>query len=158
MTAVVVVAKETANKQYQYDDIVRGRSLHYWATQVNSRFCALNNWDIVVLKQGSFGYDNLIMSIANAFQETGPMEIIHKTDLAEKIHQGWTTNYIYWRDNRPFENENGMYIKPYSPLGDARRDLCALQTYNELPSEEKKKDDDIADIVLNLLAEQVFVN
>jgi hypothetical protein len=151
-----MTAIETANKQYQYDDIMRGKSLHYWASEVNIRFSALNNWKVSVLKKGSFGYDNLIMSIGKALQETESMEILRKSDLADKIHQGWAINYVYWRDNCPYEYENTLYIKPYTPLGDVRRDLCALQTYDELPTVEKEKDDSIADILLNLLATELL--
>ena len=152
-----MIAKETANKQYQYDDIVRGKSLHDWATEVNSRLCTLNEWKVSPLKKGSFGYDTIIVSIGNAFQETDTMEIIRKSDLADKVHQGWAANYLYWRDHCPYENENGLYIKPSNPFGDVHRDLCALQSYSEVSIDVREKADLIAGILLNLLVEELIV-
>lgn len=152
-----MTAKETANKQYQYDDIIRGKSLHDWATKVNSRLCTLKNWPVSPLRKGSFGYDTTIMSVGNAFRETDTMEIIRKSDLAQKIHQGWVANYVYWRDNRPYEKENGLYIKPSTPLGDVHRDLCVLQSYSEISVEVREKAELIAGILLNLLAEELIV-
>lgn len=39
---------------------------------------------------------------------------------------------------------DSMYIKPYNPLCDTRRDLCASTLYQNLPLEEQKKDDMLA--------------
>jgi hypothetical protein len=152
------IATETANKQFQYDAIVRGKSLHYWALKANASFCRAKNVKVFSLHRGTFGYDNMIMSIGYAFQETTSMEILRKSDIASKIRQGWITNYVYWRDNQPYKNENSPYIATHTPLGDDYIDMRALLPYSELSAEEKEQGDFMAEILMNLLVEELLAS
>ena len=95
-----------------------------------------NKWNYNPLKKGSFGYDNIVVSLVKFFSKTST-----SSDENDAIHQGWQENYIYWRDNKPFLPLNiSLYTKPAKSLGDERRDMCAVTTYKDLPEDEKEKD------------------
>jgi hypothetical protein len=155
-------AVRTANGMYHYDDISYGLSLHEWVQRLHEYNCNSNGWNFVPLKRGAFGYDNLAMSVGAALLEesdegvvyspTCPMEI---SDIAAAIHDGWCQNYEFWRDNAPWENLHYLYIKPYAPLGDERRNVCAGLSYSDLPEDERAKDDVLARAIMEIRAEQL---
>jgi hypothetical protein len=70
--------------------------------------------------------------------------------IARLVHEGWCINYVFWRDNKPFE-ENKNYDKPYQPLGDDRRNKCAQLKYNELDKDEQAKDIIIAEYIVSMI-------
>ncbi len=65
--------------------------------------------------------------------------------VAELVHNGWVTNYVYWRDRKPGKP---LYIAPAKPLGDIRRNLCASTAFKNLPNDEQEKDLVIARFIL----------
>jgi len=69
-------------------------------------------------------------------------------ECAENVHIGWTKNYTFWRDNPPFQTQPTLYIAPFNPLGDERRNTCANTPYSQLPQEEKDKDLVIAEAIM----------
>ncbi len=119
--------------------------------KVHQQNCQHYGWNYSPLKPGSFGYDNLIYSIDAVkkliFENKSEIKL---DSVAAAIHDGWVVNYLYWRDSSPFLTDQ-KYKKPYSPLGDERRNKCASQTYSELDPTEKEKDQVLAEIILKLL-------
>lgn len=135
------MASETADGKYSYLSECAGKSLADLAAKCHKALSLASNWKYVPLKPGAFGYDNMIHSIGMAFAN-------HKVgmsvdEIADLVHQGWINNYTFWRDNLPFK-KNPLYQKPGSPLGDERRNKCAMTPYAELPEDEKEKDRIIA--------------
>lgn len=146
--------EQTANSMFSYNQHFCGIALENWVQNAHKYNCIKNNWEHTPLKQWSFGYDNLAVSLGYALSKFDDkllqMSAYTETDvqqLAEYIHDGWCINYIYWRDHQPYLS--GNYIAPYSPLGDDRRNACALTPYAELPVDEKEKDVILAKYVLS---------
>jgi len=89
----------------------------------------------------------MCLSLAHAFTYIDEYpDLLHDVEqIAELIHDGWCINYLYWRDHKPWlKAHDGDYKRPSKSLGDARRDLCAKQSYSELDEDEKEKDRIIA--------------
>ena len=95
-----------------------------------------SGWKFSSIMSGQFGYDNLVESIGHALTNWTNDE----DKLAELIHTGWINNYTFWRDNRPWELFPGKFKRPNKPLGDERREKCAVTPYQNLDIEEKEKD------------------
>src|SRR5438874_7188138 len=117
------MATITANGKYKYDQIFMGTTLDEWIQLVHKDNAQVNHWKYNPLKKGSFGYDNLALSIGDVLTDYPEMKTYSKDEtdiievLAEKIHIGWTENYLYWRDHQPWlKNKN--YTKPAQTLGD----------------------------------------
>lgn len=149
------MATQTANGKYKYSDEYHGKKLDEWVQETNRRNCIANNWKVNPLRPGGFGYDNLAVSIGTVFDTTDVSEIrdMSKLDtIADKIHRGWTINYLFWRDNTPWIHDK-RYTKPSALLGDERRNMCANTEYINLPEEEKNKDRDIACFLRDILNE-----
>jgi hypothetical protein len=91
-----------------------------------------------LLKVGCYGFDNLAVCIGYVFDNAD--KITSVDEIAEMIHKSWIINYIYWRDNTPWVDDNVKYIKPFKPINDDRRNLCAITDYKDLPDDEKEKD------------------
>ena len=128
---------KTANGQYNYTEVYGDKELAKWADICHRELSKASKWKYIPLKQGSFGFDNMIVSIGYLFENFMENDIEH---LAELIHKGWAINYIYWRDNKP----KLPYISPAKVLGDSRRNECAITNYKDLPEDEKEKDRIIA--------------
>lgn len=137
----------TANGKYSYQQNFFDCSLDEWVQLAHADNCKSQGWYVSKLKSGGFGYDNMCLSLAHTIQaiENDP-DILEDIDkLSELIHQGWSTNYLYWRDHKPWlKAHTGNYNRPSKPLGDSRRDLCAKQSFGELNEEEQEKDRVIA--------------
>lgn len=112
---------------------------------VNRKNSEKNGWKVNSLKPGTYGYDNLAHCIVASHGE------VNMNKLCHLIHDAWTYNYLYWRDNKPWET-NTYYKKPFQPLGDERRDNCAALSFDLLPSDEQAKDVAIAEILLEIIA------
>ena len=150
LNIILFMATETANKKYKYNDEFYGKKLSEIVDIVHKYYSKKMNWKENTLYPGTFGYDNMAMSIGYALSETKDLEI---KKLASKIHDGWIINYVYWRDNQPWLT-NDFYKKPYSPLGDQRRNECANLPYDKLNKEEQEKDDCIAECLINLFSQK----
>ena len=131
---------ETANRKYKYDQVFISQTLDEWIQQAHRYNCQSNKWKYTPLKRGAYGYDNLAICLGNilTYIENHGMSELNVTKLASNVHDGWTENYIYWRDYTPFVH--GVYLKPYNPINDERRNACASMTYEQLSDEEKEKD------------------
>jgi hypothetical protein len=110
----------TANKKYNYDDIYHNKTLDEWCVNIHKYMSFQSHWKYYPLEQGAFGYDNIILSIGNTFDKYNDdmslddiSSLIHiaVTVLNYSANNGWIKNYIYWRDNKPWEKIK-FYKKP----------------------------------------------
>ena len=143
-------ATETANGKYSYDKIYNGKSLDELVQMAHKFNCQKSKWKYIPLKKGAFGYDNLCMCLGNVFNYL-KKHTLDRNDLAREVHKAWIKNYVYWKDNSPWLNNDVIYHKPANKLGDARRNKCSESSYDELPDDEKEKDMIIVDFVLSIL-------
>jgi hypothetical protein len=102
----------------------------------------------------SYPYENYLysflcgLSAYSHFGNSCDIEI-----LSYYIHEGWSFNYLYWRDNKPWLNNTG-YIEPEKMLGDSVRDTLSLTPYNDLSEKDKDKDRIIARILYRILTKK----
>lgn len=152
-----IVATCTADGSYRYDRVVCGKPLSEWVNLVHRYMSDKSGWKYFPLSPGAFGYDNLVVSIAELLinisardNEFSRLLICTSTVdyLAHHVHEGWVKNYTYWRDNSPFLADPS-YKKPAKPLGDERRNMCASLKYDDLPQDEKDKDIMVVDCIVN---------
>lgn len=138
------MAIQTANGVFKYNQVFEGKTLNEWVDLCHRSLSSVSHWVYRPLKIGSFGYDNMAVSIGTAMSSSKMSQNLE--DMAEKIHDGWVVNYVYRRDHKPYIN--GPYIKPAQSLGDKRREQCAQQPYQSLPEDEKEKDRVIARVLI----------
>jgi hypothetical protein len=143
----IVCIMTTANGQYNYSMKIGDLELRTLVQMTHKYNCEQNHWKVTALKEGCFGFDNLAVCIGYA--EASHFDTEDIDSLADIIHQGWAINYIYWRDNRPWEG--GNYVKPAKPLNDARRNELATLSFGDLPEDEKEKDRIIARYLFSYL-------
>lgn len=102
----------------------------------------------------SYVYENYLYSFLCAlsaysyFGNSSDIEL-----LSYYIHEGWSYNYLYWRDNKPWLDNNN-YLEPERQLGDSVRDTLSLISYNELSEKDKDKDRIIARILYRILTKK----
>lgn len=142
----------TANGAFKYDSPFNTIPLKDWVQVVNAHMACAYNWKSIPLQPGSFGFDNMCMSIGRLFQN-----LTFDVELASDIvHEAWIENYTFWVSNKPWVFG---YRKPKNTLRDERRERCAATKYADLPDEEKEKDRVIARVIINNhLDYQTFVN
>ncbi len=159
----------SANSEFKYDHeytfqtkcdyaySVKKVTLRELVNECHKELSTKLNWNYVPLVEGSFGFDNMVVSIGYAlnryFNNMKLQNSIAPPDeeeIAEYIHKGWAINYIYWRDNSPWENNN-VYRKPYKLLNDENRNKLADTSYKNLNQQEKDKDLIIAKILMKYL-------
>jgi len=133
----------TANGLYSFGTVFYGKHLREWVEIVDAYVTKQSKWDARPLTPGAFGYDNFAVSIATFFALyiTG---IRDKQELAAAVHDGWATNYIWWRETVP----QPPYRLPYTPLGDERRNMLAHTPFTRLPDDEKAKDVWVVEAIL----------
>lgn len=139
---------KTANGMFTYTDTFIGKTLHSHIINVHNILAKKCNWGAGIINKGAFGYDNIAMSIGYIFKYCP--DKLNKECLCEFAHDGWATNYAYWRDNKPWLT-NSSYKKPGKPLGDSRRNKLALMEYADLPKEEKITNIIIAEYILDII-------
>jgi len=141
-----MVPKQTANGEFMYDEKFYGYTLDELARMCHKELANVSGWKYVELRKGTFGYDNMVMSVGRVMRggEKG------EDGMARLVHEGWVSNYIFWRDTKHYMT-NLEYVKPFNPLGDIRRELCAKLAYDELPEDEKEKDLVIARVLIKVL-------
>ena len=150
-----LTAIQSANGYYKYEQQLYFMTLDKWAQEANIFNCISNKWNISPLKKGSFGYDNMIVSLGYTLINCKDFTDNNVETIAELIHTGWTINYEFWRDNSPWDNTYYNYYKPFSPLNDERRNNCASLDYLELPQDEKDKDIILANFLISKINEIV---
>ena len=149
----VLEAIRSANNEYHYDTNIFYMSLDFWVQEAHIFNCESNGWTISPLKKGTFGYDNLIVSLGYTLINCKRFTESELETIANLIHEGWIKNYTYWRDNEPWLNNDYKYYKPFDPLNDERRNNCAELDYNDLPQEEKDKDIILAKFLIKKINE-----
>lgn len=142
-------AIHTANGMFNYNDKFYDIDLDTWVQETHKYNCEKNNWKYSYLKKGAFGYDNLAVSIGFTLRkyEHNYDEESSLYKLAELIHDGWSINYIYWKEKHPENSKTYKYIAPFNPLEDERRNTCAITQFRWLDDEEKNKDYIIAEFL-----------
>lgn len=130
------IPSQSANGDYKYLAIYSYKTLHDMVNMVHKYICEINAWSHKSLKRGSYGYDNLVLCLGDFFKLHEKKHT--KIEIAEIVHNAWVRNYIYWRDNRPWENKTVMYKKPFKPINDDHRNSCTVK-YDLLPQFEKDK-------------------
>ncbi len=163
-----MAATISANNLVNYNKVYYNHSMEEWVEIVNKYNSTANNWTYYKLQAGTFGFDNIVLSLYYLFENSKISDLTESNieKLSDYIHEGWIINYTYWRDNEPWTKSDDSsfgvaatfcsegakkvedYIKPYSPLGDKRRNDCAATKYNDLSKEEKEKDRIIVKCVL----------
>lgn len=138
------IATHTANGMFCYDREFYGRPLGAWVQDANRAMAVALGWTTYKLRPGAFGFDNCAVSIGMLLDSPLPTD---PGAAARTVHDGWCTNYRFWRDNSPFDRDP-CYLRPFHPLGDERRDLLLETPYDELPEEEKRKDAIIVEYIL----------
>lgn len=138
-------AIKTANSEFEYAQTMRGKTLDEWVQTAHQYNCRKHGWDHYPLKKGAYGYDGLAMSLGRALG--GPLT--DRDEVARDVHDGWCTNYGFWRDHKPYERTDYTYHRPYKPIGDPRRNLCFTTSYDDLDESEKVKDLVFADFLLS---------
>lgn len=141
----------TANSVYKFSEVYFGKTLAEHIRDAHKLLSIELKWKYSELVPGQFGYDNMAVSLGYALMfmpdsGSAARQVDSKLsidDIAARIHDGWVINYVFWRDNKPFENSK-LYKKPASPLGDERRNKCAQTKFADLPKDEKDKDRIIA--------------
>lgn len=132
-----------ANGEFRYNFYLENFKMtrEELAQKVHKINCEKQGWEYHPLKVGSFGFDNLIMSIGYKLRDNnGPVS----------IHDGWSANYTYWTESKPYEGKFN-YIAPFNPLGDERRTILSKTKYDELDMKEKQKDIIIDEAVNSLV-------
>lgn len=124
-------------------NIGRSYTLDMLIPLVHKHMCKVYKWnEMSTLNPGTFGYDNMAYSLHVLHEEYE--DNMTDDEMAHWVHEGWKLNYTYWRDYKPFERKQDektpTYKAPFSPLGDDRRNLCAITDYKDLSQEEKEKD------------------
>lgn len=133
---------QTANGDYKYETYFCDQKLEDLVQECHEYNCRVNGWYFNKLKVGCYGFDNLAVCIGyvmNNIVKDTPVE-----KIADLIHQGWIMNYVFWRDEKPWLNKDYVYQKPSKPVNDKRRNLCAVTEYDNLPADEKEKDQILA--------------
>lgn len=133
---------QTANGKYLFDKNFFGKELKVWVQESHRELSKASGWFYRALVPGQFGFDNMAMSVGLTLEklESGSLTEITEEVLADLIHQGWSINYLYWRNNKPWNTTNSPYKKPSKTLNDKRRNECASTNYVDLPDDEKEKD------------------
>lgn len=109
--------------------------------------CDAYNWEYTPLKPGAFGYDNLVRTIYEVERFLKEKKDADVLEVASVIHDAWTKNYVYWRDNIDNILSKG-YRKPFKPIGDAQRNKCATTKFADLDEEERLKDIVLAKLLM----------
>jgi hypothetical protein len=122
----------TANGMYSYDTLFYSKKLSEWVDISHRYMTRAEGWQYRPLHPETYGYDNHAMSIATMLTEGTQPEIKNIEKLSSAVHDGWTLNYCWWRDNKP--------QRAHKPLGDDERNKLAATPYSELPEREKEKD------------------
>jgi hypothetical protein len=145
-----MVASQTANGQFSYNQSFLNQPLHTLVQELQLYQAKTYGWAAVPLKQGGFGFDNLAICIGLLLQKIEQdRSLLDNLELAsDLIHQGWIINYVYWRDSKPGLKSKD-YKAPAKPLGDERRNMCAITSFQLLPEDEKNKDRVIAKFLLD---------
>lgn len=139
----------TANGKYDYKTIQYGKKIKSHVEDVHEKMCHHYGWNLNKLKPFCFGFENLINSIGHVFENSDDSSSL--IEVANLVHVGWCQNYLYWRDFKPYEGQDSIYIKPFNPIGDERRDKCAITEFKDLPEEEKEKDIFIAKVLMEIM-------
>lgn len=106
------------------------------------------------LEVKSYPYENYLYSFLcglSAYYYFG--NLCNIEIMSYYIHEGWSFNYLYWRDNKPWL-ENTNYLEPERQLGDSVRDTQSLTPYDKLSEKDKDKDRIIARILYRILAKK----
>lgn len=136
---------KTFDGKYDYSTpVYYNITLREMTNMVHKTNCEANGWQLHILKNNSYGLDTLSESIMTVIENK------HQSfyDLCVLVHTTWSEVYKFWRDN--YHDECGK-VKPYTPFGDERRDNLSSLHFDDLPEDEKKKDEIVVKCVLDII-------
>uniref|UniRef100_A0A6C0HE03 Uncharacterized protein n=1 Tax=viral metagenome TaxID=1070528 RepID=A0A6C0HE03_9ZZZZ len=138
-----------------YDLPIKDKTMDECVQLIHKYNCEQSGWNYNPLKQGVFGYDNLVVSLTRviynslSLYKNKRLSDENLEEISELVHEGWCKNYLHWLHNEPYIY-NPNYIKPYAALGDEIRNMCAKTLYKDLPEDQKQKDRIIAKAIIDI--------
>ncbi len=128
----------TAQHSINYMDIVFGKTYYEWATLIAHRISELNNDKKRKLKFGSYNLDKFVLQVYNTIQYLLSLSTIEINPISAALYakMAWETNYVYWRDVKPYLTKMG-YLSPkhdiYSIKREARLESMHTNKYDLIP-------------------------
>lgn len=119
-------------------------TLHQAVESLHKFQCNDEGWECYPLKPGSWSYDNLahLIYVLNEWCLQEWSKKPHKNFTSEMLQKmvfiAWKDNYIYWRDDKPYEKDK-QYSMPKKVPFNPERDARALMKYEDLPEKYKDK-------------------
>ena len=160
----IINITKTASGLYSFDTIYFNLSLSEWITNVHRRMVKIG-WANVKIFPGKYGYDTYSYTLVSIFETI----MSHKNDIflyigkvllydiyVEAVHKAWTENYIYWKNNTPYESLN--YKKPSKPIDNSYNDNFATSYHTNLPDDHVEMYLDLIKTVFDILSEEILNN
>jgi len=124
-----------ANGKFKYSARARVRSesltLGELVERVHRVYSRSMEWKQVLLRPGTYGYDNLAICIGNSINKGSAL-------TPAEVFESWKENHVFWAAKKPYLDKPGLYSKPYNDLEGERYAKC-LGSFAELPEVEKIK-------------------
>ena len=119
---------KTANGKYEYTDELD--------TQVHSLIDFLkthdfNNLYIFKFDKFTYDYDSMICMLSS-------VNYRNVTSLVESIYASWLDNLEYWETNAPFAHPDSLYKVPLYDYYHAIRDTGKYESFDKVPSHQKR--------------------
>ncbi len=140
------MALHTANGEFRYDNEFNNKSLHLLVSKTYDDFVKEFKWKKSYLPKGSYGYDNIAMSIAYVIKHNNFTDI---NSSAEQVHLAWSNNYKWWKNVKPYILLPDLYKKPKKNFNDSRRNKLSMLSYSQLSKKDKNINYRMANIIIN---------
>ena len=153
----------TASGKVEFGSIYFGKSLNEWIITVNKSISKANDYRVIRINPGKFGYDVMATMLANIFQcllenNDDIMLFIRNnldyTPYLNIIHGGFVETYLYWKNFDPVTNSN--YTAPKIPIITDFNNNRVTTYYEKLPTDTQEMYTEIFSKIMNLLADIVL--
>ncbi len=136
------LANCTAHHSINYMDIIFNKTYYEWATLIANRIADLNKKKRKYLKFGTYTLDKLVLQVFNITTYLFSLSTVEVNTISAALYakMAWETNYIYWRDNKPYLTNRG-YLKP-------KYDIFTKEHESRLDTFETKYDDLLPVIII----------
>ena len=150
----------TASGKFNFNDIYFGKSIGEWVEIVNKQLAKGNEFKVIRLKPGKFGYDVLATMISNVFQclIENPNDIMlymrNSLDIEPYmviVHGGCISSYLYWKNFQP--DINSDYIKPKNPIINDYNNDKVTTYFIKLPEDEQQIFYNTFNCIMNLVVD-----
>ena len=99
--------------------------------------CDRNGWRFQTLIPGTYAYDCIAVSTQYMMDQCNNDKTNDITAMAQFLHEGWAKNYIYWRDEKPWQKDPTRFHKPSKPIKNKEREQLAQTPYSGLSAKDK---------------------